>query len=65
MLKYFDPEDFDFDKVDAVFVFSFFLVLVGAGLMFFSEVVWLVMLAMIGMFLGFASMVLCLGLEFD
>lgn len=55
----------EFDKVDAVFVFSFFLVLVGAGLMFFANVLLVVLAAMVGMFLGFASMVLCIGLEFD
>jgi hypothetical protein len=65
VLESFDPDSVGFDKVDAVFVFSFVLVVIGAGLMFLSEVVWVVMLSMVGMFFGFASMVLCLGLEFD
>lgn len=50
-------------RVDGVFTFSFALVLAGGSLMFLSGVAWIVVLSMVGMFLGFFSMVLCLGMD--
>lgn len=54
-----------FGMIDAVYVFSFFLVLVGAFMMFMSSSTLVVVSSMAGMFLGFCAMILTLGLEFD
>jgi len=55
----------DIDKVDIVFALAFVIVVVGAVLMFVATATSIVITSMIGMFLGFTVMVLCLGLEFD
>jgi len=60
-----DNDTKGFGKVDAIYVFSFFLVLVGALMMFISSSTLVVLSSMIGMFLGFCAMILTLGLEFD
>lgn len=52
-----------FNKVDYVFLFSFLVLLVGALLMFLTESVTVAMISLVGVFLAFGSMVLCVGLE--
>ena len=65
MLKEVTLPVLDIDKVDIVFALAFVIVVVGAVLMFVATATSIVITSMIGMFLGFTVMVLCLGLEFD
>ena len=65
MLKEVTLPVLDIDKVDIVFALAFIIVVVGAVLMFVATAAAIVITSMIGMFLGFTVMVLCLGLEFD
>ncbi|MDZ7689516.1 MAG: hypothetical protein U5J64_12555 [Halobacteriales archaeon] len=65
MLKEVTLPIFDIDKVDIVFALAFVVVVVGAVLMFVATQAVIVIASMVGMFLGFAAMLLCLGLEFD
>jgi hypothetical protein len=54
---------FEVGRVDGVFALGFVLVLAGGSLMFLSSVAWIVLSSMVGMFFGFFSMVLCLGMD--
>lgn len=65
MFREIELPSFEVSRVDMVFALSFVLVLAGGSMMFLSNVVWAIIASMVGMFLGFFSMILCLGLEFD
>lgn len=63
MFREIEPPGFEVDRVDGAFALGFVLVLAGGSLMFLSSVAWIVLSSTVGMFLGFFSMVLCLGLD--
>jgi hypothetical protein len=52
-----------FSKVDYVFLFSFLLLLLGALSLFWTQSVLIAAASLVGMFLAFLSMLLCIGLE--
>ena len=52
-----------FTKVDLFFLFSFLVLLCGALVMFQTQSVLWAVVSLIGMFLAFCSMLLCIGLE--
>jgi len=52
-----------FNKVDYVFLFSFLLLLLGALSLFWTESLLVAVISLVGMFLAFLSMLLCVGLE--
>ena len=52
-----------FNKVDYVFLFSFLVLLIGALVMFQTQNVTVAMISLVGIFLAFFSMILCVGLE--
>jgi len=56
-----DPRKFN--KVDYVFLFSFLVLLIGALVMFQTQNVTVAMISLVGIFLAFFSMILCVGLE--
>ncbi|MDZ7688424.1 MAG: hypothetical protein U5J64_06845 [Halobacteriales archaeon] len=52
-----------FTKIDAFFLFSFLVLLSGALVMFQTRNVMWALTSLIGMFLAFCSMLLCIGVE--
>jgi len=52
-----------FTKVDLFFLFSFLVLLCGALVMFQTQSIMWAMTSLVGMFLAFCSMLLCIGME--
>lgn len=54
---------FNYDKIDWVFAFGFFMVIANAVMMFVTSSPRLVIASVVGMFLSFCVMLLCIGIE--
>lgn len=61
LMYYMNP--FNYDRIDWIFAAAFFAVVAGGAVLFFSQTVLMTVASLVGMFLSFCVMLLCVGIE--
>jgi len=61
LLYYMNP--FNYDRIDWIFSAAFLAVVAGAVMLFFTQSVLMTIASLVGMFLSFCVMLLCVGIE--
>jgi hypothetical protein len=54
---------FNYDRIDWIFSASFFVVVAGGATLFFAQTFLMTIASLVGMFLAFCTMLLCVGIE--
>jgi hypothetical protein len=54
---------FNYDRIDWIFSASFFVVVAGGFTLFFAQTFLMTIASLVGMFLAFCTMLLCVGIE--
>lgn len=60
-MYYMNP--FNYDRIDWIFAAAFSAVVAGGAVLFFSQTVLMTVASLLGMFLSFCVMLLCVGIE--